>query len=62
MTFYDNKKRLSYTFFSGSPGIMRAKIHHFFDTMNLTMDAKKEIKENVREVILTELMNDIKTK
>ena len=62
MTFYDNKKRLSYTFFSGSPGIMRAKIHRFFDTMNLTMDAKKEIKENVREVILTELMNDIKTK
>lgn len=62
MTFYDNKKRLSYTFFSGSPGIMRAKIHRFFDTMNLTMDAKKELKENVREVILTELMNDIKTK
>jgi len=62
MTFYDNKKRLSYTFFSGSPGIMRAKIHLFFDTMNLTMDAKKEIKEDVREVILTELMNDIKTK
>ena len=62
MTFYDNKKRLSYTFFSGSPGIMRAKIHHFFDTVNLTMDAKKELKENVREVILTELMNDIKTK
>lgn len=62
MTFYDNKKRLSYTFFSGSPGIMRAKIHRFFDTMNLTMDAKKKIKENVREVILTELMNDIKTK
>jgi hypothetical protein len=59
MTFYDNKKRLSYIF--SSFGIMRAKIHHFFDT-NLTMDAKKELKENVREVILTELMNDIKVK
>ena len=29
MTFYDNKKRFSFTFFSGSPGIMRVKIHKF---------------------------------
>lgn len=62
MTFYDNKRRLSYTFFSGSPGIMRVKVHRFFDTINLTMEAKKELKEDVREVILTELMTDIKTK
>ncbi|MCK8143452.1 1-acyl-sn-glycerol-3-phosphate acyltransferase, partial [Flavobacterium sp. I-SCBP12n] len=26
LVFFDNKKRLSYTFFSGSPGRMRAKI------------------------------------
>lgn len=62
MTFYDNKRRLSYTFFSGSPGIMRVKVHRFFDTINLTMEAKKELKEDVREVIFTELMTDIKTK
>lgn len=62
MTFYDNKRRLSYTFFSGSPGIMRVKVHRFFDTINLTMEVKKELKEDVREVILTELMTDIKTK
>lgn len=62
MTFYDNKRRLSYTFFSGSPGIMRVKVHRFFDTINLTMESKKELKEDVREVILTELMTDIKTK
>ena len=30
MTFYDNKKRFSYTFFSGSPGTLSAKVHHFF--------------------------------
>ena len=29
ITFADNKKRFSYTFFSGSPGKMRAKVHHF---------------------------------
>jgi 1-acyl-sn-glycerol-3-phosphate acyltransferase len=30
ITFFDNKKRLSYTFFSGSPGKMRATGHSFF--------------------------------
>ena len=49
MTFYDNKRRLSYTFFSGSPGIMRVKVHRFFDTINLTMEAKKELKEDVNK-------------
>jgi LysR family transcriptional activator of nhaA len=29
LTFADNKKHFSYTFFSGSPGLMRVKIHHF---------------------------------
>jgi len=32
LTFPDNKKRFSYTFFSGSPGIMRVKIHSFVAT------------------------------
>jgi len=32
ITFADNKKRLSYTFFSGSPGLRRAKIHRFIET------------------------------
>jgi len=30
MTFYDNKRLFSYTFFSGSSGLMRAKVHRFF--------------------------------
>ena len=32
MSFLDNKKRYSYTFFSGSPGVMRAIIHEFIST------------------------------
>lgn len=48
ITFADNKKRLSYTFLSGSPGIMRVKIHRFIDTKEIK-DGKKEIKE-VREM------------
>ena len=30
ITFPDNKKRFSLHFFSGSPGLMRAKVHHFY--------------------------------
>src|SRR6476620_2036135 len=32
ITFADNKKRFSYTFLSGSPGVIRVKIHSFIDT------------------------------
>lgn len=55
LTFADNKKRFSYTFFSGSPGIMRVKIHSFFDTKNQTVGYKKSIKEAVRQVVFKQL-------
>lgn len=58
LTFADNKKRLSYTFLSGSPGIMRVKIHHFIETKGMA-DGKKEIKEikaRAREIIYKQLL------
>ena len=55
MTFYDNKKRFSYNFFSGSPGQMRVKVHRFVHTENKTLLAKREINNEVRSVILNEL-------
>jgi 1-acyl-sn-glycerol-3-phosphate acyltransferase len=55
ITFYDNKKRFSYTFFSGSPGKMRAKIHPPIETIGKTMDDKLHLKQQVRDIILTEL-------
>ena len=60
MTFYDNKRLFSYTFFSGSPGIMRAKVHSFFETKNQSQEFKKTLKGNVRELILNDLLNDLK--
>lgn len=45
ITFADNKERFSYTFFSGSPGLMRVKTHHFINTSGKTLDGKKELKE-----------------
>lgn len=60
ITFYDNKKLFSYTFLSGKPGLMRAKIHCYFETTNLAADYKKTMKEAVRNVILNELQRDQK--
>ncbi len=56
ITFADNKERFSYTFFSGSPGEMRVKIHSFFETKNQKAEYKKVVKEAVRKVILDQLL------
>ncbi len=55
MTFYDNKKRFSFTFYSGSPGLIRAKVHSFFATAMLEDEDKTTLREEVRNVILNEL-------
>lgn len=55
MTFYDNKKRFSYTFFSGGPGRMRAKIHKFLKTEGLKIEDTKRLNENSRNIIWAEL-------
>ncbi|WP_179353418.1 lysophospholipid acyltransferase family protein [Winogradskyella vidalii] len=62
ITFYDNKKRFSYTFFSGSPGKMRAKIHKFIPTAGLTTTDTKTLNKDVRTLILEELNAGIKNK
>ena len=55
LTFADNKKRFSYTFFSGSPGKMRVKIHKFLSTENLTVDDTKALNQEARQIILKQL-------
>jgi 1-acyl-sn-glycerol-3-phosphate acyltransferase len=60
MTFYDNKKRFSFKFFSGFPGLVRAKVHQFVETKGLTLDDKKDLKDRVRQVIYRELLKDQK--
>ncbi|MDB2606446.1 1-acyl-sn-glycerol-3-phosphate acyltransferase [Zobellia sp.] len=55
MTFYDNKKRFSFSFFSGGPGRIRAKVHQFFETETLSEENKVGLKEEIRVVILNEL-------
>lgn len=60
ITFADNKKRFSYTFFSGSPGIMRAKIHVFLSTEDLKVSDTKALNERARNLILKQLKSFFK--
>ncbi|MEC7262798.1 MAG: lysophospholipid acyltransferase family protein [Bacteroidota bacterium] len=55
MTFYDNKKRFSFTFLSGGPGRIRAKVHPFFETGILSAEDTSTLREEVRTIILKEL-------
>jgi len=55
ITFVDNKKRLSYVFFSGGPGVMRVIQHQFIETKGLTVEATKSLNNQAREIILRTL-------
>ena len=55
LTFLDNKKRFSYTLFSGGPGIMRVIQHRFLETVGLTTADTKNINSTTRNVIINAL-------
>lgn len=55
LTFADNKKRFSYTFFSGGPGELRVKMHRFLETENLTTNDTKQLNDRARNVIYEQL-------
>jgi 1-acyl-sn-glycerol-3-phosphate acyltransferase len=51
IVFYDNKEKFSYDFFSGKPGILRAKFLRFIPTKGLTLHDKRELNKQARETI-----------
>ncbi len=57
ITFGDNKKRFSFSFFSGSPGLTRVKVHSFIETVGKDMSHKNSIKEQSWQVIYSQLMH-----
>jgi len=61
MSFYDCKKLFSYTFFSGGPGILRVKIHHFIKTEGLTLKNSASLKKQTFDLIYNELVLDLET-
>lgn len=60
MVFFDCKKRFSYTFFSGSPGILRVKVHKFINTQQVSLQDKNKIREQAFNLLYTDLSNDQK--
>jgi len=56
--FFDNKKRFSYTFLSGSLGKMRVKILPFISTSGLQPSEKRSLGNKVHELIFNELLTD----
>jgi len=59
LTFLDNKKLFSYTFFSGGPGIMRVIKHKFLETSNLTVEDTRDLNNTARQILLKSLQDDI---
>jgi len=55
MVFYDNKAKFSYKFFSGQPGILKAKVLPFIKTEGLSLQNKRQLNQTVREKIMAEL-------
>lgn len=55
LTFHDNKKRFSYSFLSGSLGVMRVRVHDIIPTGILEMEDKRMLKTQTRDIILQEL-------
>ena len=56
IVFPDNKERFSYTFLSGSPGKMRAKVLPFIETKGLVSENRKELRDTTRQVIYKGLL------
>ena len=59
LVFPDNKKRFSFSFFSGSPGLMRVIGHDFIKTKGLTIEDTKALNSTSRQIILEFLQADI---
>jgi len=62
IVFADNKERFSYTFLSGSPGKMRGKVLAFIETKGLTIENRKDLRDEVRQVIYKGLLEFKKEK
>lgn len=57
MTFHDNKKRFPFSFFKGSPGKMRVKVHPLIPTEGMVLEDRRALKNKTRQIILEELQH-----
>lgn len=60
ISFYDNKKHFSYTFFSGSPGKLRVKFHKPIETTNMRVsEDKNKLKKKVYDLLYEDLKGKV---
>jgi len=59
ITFYDCKKRFSFTFFSGGPGVLRARVHQFLNTKDKKIRDTRELEELTYQIMYNDLKNDL---
>jgi len=52
MVFHDNKRRFSYTFFSGGPGLLRVSSLPLLTTQNLNIQDTKGLNNKARNLLL----------
>lgn len=57
ITFLDCKKRFSWSFFSGRPGMLRVRVNPFFETAILGVEDTSTLKNEVRDIIKSDLGN-----
>lgn len=57
LSFHDNKKRLPFDLFKGSPGELRVTVHPILPTNKLNPDDRRLLREQTREILLSELSN-----
>jgi 1-acyl-sn-glycerol-3-phosphate acyltransferase len=60
MSFYDCKKKFSYAFLSGSPGLLRVKIHEFVETSTFSLLHRKVLRDAVFNTLYDDLFTDNK--
>jgi 1-acyl-sn-glycerol-3-phosphate acyltransferase len=60
LSFYDCKKRFSYTFFSGMPGVLRVKMHSFVSTIGLSIKDISRLQGDCFDLIEKDLISKSK--
>ena len=58
ITIFDSKRRFSYDFLSGGPGVLRLKIHKPISTLNRNLADKNRLKNETFQVIHRSLVSD----
>ena len=58
--YYDCKRLFSWDFFKGNPGVFRIHQQNFIETKGLTMEDVPALREQVFNLIETDLLNDEK--